>query len=160
MKYALPKQDLNAPDLYIPLMSFTTYILLYGLLKGIMGSSSFSPDILINAVWKCLLIQSLETLIIRFTLMMLNVTLPFLDIFAYTGFKYVGLCIDIVARGFGSILAIVAMIYTSLMFGYFLLKSLAAAVPSSTNSSGPPRHIVIIVISLIECIVSLFLNWL
>ena len=34
-KWALPRDDTCAPDLYIPLMSFVTYVLLYGLYTGI-----------------------------------------------------------------------------------------------------------------------------
>lgn len=33
-KYAPPRDDMNAPDLYIPLMSFITFVLVTGLLKG------------------------------------------------------------------------------------------------------------------------------
>ena len=39
-KWALPKDDTCAPDLYIPSMSFITYVLLYGLCTG-MGSGVF-----------------------------------------------------------------------------------------------------------------------
>jgi hypothetical protein len=31
--YAAPRGDLNAPDLYIPLMSFVTYIIIVGFLR-------------------------------------------------------------------------------------------------------------------------------
>ena len=55
-KWALPKQDVNSPDLYIPVMAFVTYILLCGLVTGI--SSAFTPEVLSNAVWRCLLLVS------------------------------------------------------------------------------------------------------
>jgi hypothetical protein len=32
--YAQPKDDLNAPDLYIPTMAFVTYVLLIGFVMG------------------------------------------------------------------------------------------------------------------------------
>lgn len=32
--YAPPSGDINAPDLYLPLMSFITFVLITGLLKG------------------------------------------------------------------------------------------------------------------------------
>lgn len=46
-KWATPRQDFNAPDLYIPLMAFMTYVLLYGMGKGLM-SVGFTPDVIIQ----------------------------------------------------------------------------------------------------------------
>lgn len=42
--------DVNAPDLYVPLMSFITFVLVTGYAKGAAaalskGSSSFSPEV-------------------------------------------------------------------------------------------------------------------
>lgn len=34
IQYAPPSRDINAPDLYIPLMGFLTYILIVGYSKG------------------------------------------------------------------------------------------------------------------------------
>lgn len=33
--FAAPRSDLNAPDLYIPVMSFVTYIIIVGIASGI-----------------------------------------------------------------------------------------------------------------------------
>merc|ERR1719313_241094 len=38
------KTDVQEPDLYIPLMSFITYVILYGIKRGIV--SDFHPEIL------------------------------------------------------------------------------------------------------------------
>ena len=32
-----PRDDVNAPDLYIPIMSFVTYVLVYGLALGLLN---------------------------------------------------------------------------------------------------------------------------
>ena len=45
-KFALPRDDPNAPELYLPVMSFVTYILLCGYTKGI--AYSFTPEVLIQ----------------------------------------------------------------------------------------------------------------
>ena len=37
LSYKPPIYDINAPDLYIPLMSFGTYIVLAGLALGLVG---------------------------------------------------------------------------------------------------------------------------
>lgn len=42
-KWALPRQDVNAPDLYIPLMSFITYVLLVGF-KKVLSSVNLDND--------------------------------------------------------------------------------------------------------------------
>ena len=33
--YNEPRQDINAPDLYIPTMAFVTYVLMCGIVKGL-----------------------------------------------------------------------------------------------------------------------------
>lgn len=155
-KFALPKQDKNAPDLYIPLMSFITYVLLFGLCKGL--ESGFTPEVLINAIWRCLILQCVECLVIKFGLSLMSVPLPFLDIFAYTGYKYVGLCINTVARFFGTTFNFISSTYMSLMLAYFVLKSLAAVVP--IQATGPPRHLMLLAFAGIQFFVALILCWL
>lgn len=38
--YAPPRSDLNAPDLYIPVMSFITYIIITGFVTGLEKSTA------------------------------------------------------------------------------------------------------------------------
>jgi len=42
--YKYPRDDINAPDLYIPIMSFITFILLMGLALGVYHR--FTPETL------------------------------------------------------------------------------------------------------------------
>ena len=44
-----------------------------------------TPDVLINAVWKCCILQVFEAVLISGGLSMMSVSLPFLDIVSYTG---------------------------------------------------------------------------
>jgi len=37
LSYKPPVQDINAPDLYIPLMAFGTYIVIAGYALGVLG---------------------------------------------------------------------------------------------------------------------------
>lgn len=64
-------------------MSFVTYVLLCGLSTG-LGETDFTPDDLIQTVWRCIILQIGETVIIKFGLSLMQVSLPFLDIFSYT----------------------------------------------------------------------------
>lgn len=143
-----------APDLYIPLMSFITYALLIGLRKGL--GSGFTPDILINSIWRCLILQLCETMVIKFGLSVMQVPLPMLDVFAYTGYKYVGLSLSTVARALGGTISLLVGFYSSASLGYFILKSMAAVVPAS-HSTGPPRHLMLLGFAAIQFFVSFIL---
>ena len=61
--YLPPTQDVNAPDLYIPIMAFTTYVVMIGLLKGTVGE--FTPDVLSQVMMSSLFMECLEVLLIR-----------------------------------------------------------------------------------------------
>jgi protein transport protein YIF1 len=132
-KWALPKQDVNAPDLYIPLMSFFTYVLLYGLSKG-LGSAEFSPDTIIQAIWRCLALQTLESCLIKFGTNMLSAPVPFLDVIAYSGYKYVPLCVNSLLKMINGTIGMIVALVTACMLAYFVLKSMAAAIPPSAAS--------------------------
>lgn len=147
-----------APDLYIPLMSFISYVLLFGLCKGISGDE-FSPELLIQAVWRCLILQGCEVLIIKFGLNMMNVTLPWLDVFSYTGYKYVLLIINTVARIFGRTFNFLSSLYSSYMLAFFILRTMAAVVPITTTA-GPPRHLVLAGFAALQFVVVFILCWL
>jgi len=155
-KYALPRHDNNAPDLYIPLMAFLTYILLVGYVRG--TANRFTPETLIHAVWVCVGVQAVETAVIKLALNTLQATLPVLDVFAYTGYKYVGLCVSTALLFLGRPFHIFSTLYTSLMLGYFVLKTLAAAVPPLTTA-GPPRHVVLLVLAALQVLIVCLLSW-
>lgn len=121
-------------------MSFLTYLLLVGVAKGTNGA--FTPEFLTQALGRCLALQIVECLIIKFCLQMMQVSLPFLDIFAYTGYKYVALCINSIALVFGRTVYFLCMLVTAVILAYFVLKSMAAVVPAS--SKGPPRHLMLL----------------
>jgi len=148
-KYASPRDDPNAPDLYIPLMSFITYMLLVGLCKG-LGSSGFSPEMLGNSIWNCFVVQMFECVIIKVALSTTSVTaISFVDIVSYTGYKYFGLAIHTFCRMLGTYVSILVGIYITIASFFFILKAIAAVVPHQSNS-GPPRHLIILCIALTQ----------
>lgn len=159
-KWALPKDDVNAPDLYIPVMSFITYCILVCYAKRAGGASGMyvnTPDILINAVWKCCILQVFEAALIYGGLSMMSVSLPFLDIISYTGYKYVGLCASTIMLLFGSTIYFIVALYSCAMLGYFILKSMAAVVPK--EASGPlPRHIMLVVFAGLQFLIAFILS--
>jgi hypothetical protein len=55
--------DENAPDLYIPTMAFITYVLVTGLVKGML--KEFHPDVLVAASSSALATHLVEVLLLR-----------------------------------------------------------------------------------------------
>lgn len=88
--YALPKEDINAPDLYIPSMAFVTYVILVGIIYGMGGK--FKPDMLGLTASSALIFSFLELLIIKLGCYLLSFgnELAFLDVMSYVGYKYIG----------------------------------------------------------------------
>ena len=119
-KYASPVKDENAPDLYLPLMSFVTYIVVCSYIKGTNGK--FTPEVLSQVMYYCLGWQFLEVLIIYFGLYTLQQQSPLLDLVANTGYKYVGLCINMVVGMFlGRSMYYVALLWTGTMTSFFVV---------------------------------------
>lgn len=86
-----PRDDLNSPDMYIPVMAFVTYILLYTLLAGLRGH--FHPELLGKLASTAFAIVLLEILGLKFGCYLLNISneSQLLDLVAYSGYKFVGI---------------------------------------------------------------------
>jgi hypothetical protein len=120
-KYATPANDENAPDLYLPLMSFVTYIILCSYVKGTNGK--FTPEVLSQVMYFCLGWQLLEILVIKCGLYTLKQQSPFLDLVANTGYKYVGLCINmLVGMSLGRSMYYMSLLWTGIMTAYFMVR--------------------------------------
>lgn len=82
--FATPRDDINSPDMYIPIMAFVTYILLNSLMAGIRGA--FQADLLGQTAGWALAFLLTENIIIKFGCYLLNIPSTFfLDFVAYTG---------------------------------------------------------------------------
>lgn len=167
-KYALPRNDVNAPDLYLPLMAYVTYGIIVCYSKD-TDAVVFTPESLIQILWRCCLFQLCEVGLIKAACSLMSVTnIAILDMFSYTGYKYVGLCVSAlvgvtIARLVGWWLYALVALYTSVACGYVILKSFAACVPKDSEvaaTNGPPRHLVILGVAAIELVVALIFNWL
>ena len=149
-KYELPIHDDNALDLYIPMMSLITYVLLCGLCYGTSGQ--FNPEVLPDVTTKCVLIQILEVLLFRLGFYMMQVPTGMIDLFSVTGYKYLGLTINMLV-GYSLSLALVSgghkgyyamFLFTASSASYFMLKFMANNIPTVTASSGPKREFVVL----------------
>eukprot|EP00903_Cladosiphon_okamuranus_P012030 g11295.t1 len=134
-KFERPVADANAPDLYVPLMSFITFVLVTGYAKGSSGAGKFSPEDLTEVTSSCVILQLLEVLLIRLGLYLLNSPAVVLDLVAYTGYKYVGLCINMtLGICLGKTAYYVALLWTGSMASFFMFKTMAHTVPTGSAS--------------------------
>lgn len=149
-KYALPTNDDNALDLYIPAMSLITYVLLCGLCYGTSGQ--FDPEVLPDVTTRCMVIQVIEVLLFRLGFYLMQIPANFMDLFAVTGYKYLGLTINMLT-GYSLSLALVSgghkgyygmFLWTASAASYFMLKTMANNTPTVTASSGPKREFVVL----------------
>mgnify|MGYP001191221927 CR=1 FL=1 len=121
--YLPPTQDVNAPDLYIPIMAFTTYVVMIGLLKGTVGE--FTPDVLSQVMMSSLFMECLEVLLIRVGFTITRVppeNISSMDILSWSFYKYVGLCLTTLSYLFAGELAYyLVLLYTSLALAWFYM---------------------------------------
>ena len=89
--YAAPRADLNSPDLYIPVMSFVSYIIIVGFRSGLSGGTAFSPDILGLTASSAFFVILIEVLLVKAGFYFLNVStdIGLLDLISYTGYKFI-----------------------------------------------------------------------
>ena len=127
--YAPPTKDTNAPDLYIPLMGAITFVLIVSFVKG--TSMNFTPDVLYEVSQHCAFMQMMEILLIKLLLYLFGharAQLGFFDVLAFTGYKYVGLCVNmLVAMCFGWWVYYPVLLYTGLSMGYFIVQTFKAS---------------------------------
>jgi protein transport protein YIF1 len=148
VSYALPNVDENAPDLYIPSMSLITYCLMCAFCYGAAGD--FSPEVLPDIISKCFITQIAEVLLIRLGFYLMQASVPLLDLFAYTGYKYLGLSINMSlgmiagTLGYGTKGFYLAFLWTASAAAYFMLKTMAHNIPTVVSNTGPKREFMVI----------------
>ncbi|CUS09367.1 unnamed protein product [Tuber aestivum] len=133
-----PREDINSPDMYIPVMAFVTYILLSTLLYGLAGR--FNPEQLGYTASFAFTIVILEIIIIKIGCYLLNIDndSQLLDLVAYSGYKFVGIIVTLTITTLGS------KWLEYLVFGYafnanafFLLRSLKYVLLPDTTADNP-----------------------
>ncbi|KAG0202803.1 hypothetical protein BGX28_004784 [Mortierella sp. GBA30] len=124
--YLPPRDDLNAPDMYIPVMAFVTYVLLIGISEG--TENRFRPEILGPTASSAMAVVLLEFVMIKLCIYLLNITseVPILDLVAYSGYKFVGIIVSIIVRLSKAPTSLfwTVFLYTGAATGFFLLRSL------------------------------------
>lgn len=141
--YLPPREDINSPDMYIPMMALVTYILLSTLLAGLRGA--FKPELLGYTTTQAISVMLLEILIIKLGTFLLNISSSsqLLDLVAYSGYKFVGVIISLLLTSLFSQLNIggswaswVVFVYCFNANAFFLLRSLRYVLLPESNPQG------------------------
>eukprot|EP00126_Sphaerothecum_destruens_P010129 Sdes_comp20679_c0_seq1m16144 len=142
-EYVQPRDDINAPDLYIPTMAFVTYILIYGIALG--TKNEFQPDLLGLVCSRTMIWLFVEVGFIYFGFYLLNVSsdIHVLDLFAYCGYKYMGCVVTLLFAmvGVPSFPVIFLCLYFSFAVAYFQIKTLRLVIlPDASSNSILSSH--------------------
>ncbi|KAL6741405.1 hypothetical protein Aduo_014663 [Ancylostoma duodenale] len=131
------KDDVNAPDLYIPLMAFITYIIVSGFVLGTQGR--FSPEILGILTSNAFIWVIIENIIIFVSKYVLNISqsLSVWHSLAYSTYKFFGMiiCLLMFMAG-GKTFYYCALGYTSLALVFFLLRTVKNFIFDSHHFGG------------------------
>jgi len=128
--YLPPREDINSPDMYIPVMSLVTYILLSTLLAGFRGQ--FQPELMGYNASVAIGVVMVEILLLRLGCYILSIsnTSQLLDLVAYSGYKFVGVIFTIclaeavnAGRGTGGWIGWSLFFYTFLANSLFLVST-------------------------------------
>lgn len=126
-----PRDDLNSPDMYIPLMALVTYILLSTILSSLHGA--FEPELLGYNSTFAFFIVIIEIALLKLGCYLLSISneSQLLDLVAYSGYKFVGSIVTLLiseilngGKGTGGWIGWTIFTYTFLANALFLLRSL------------------------------------
>jgi hypothetical protein len=124
-----PREDLNSPDMYIPLMSVVTYVLLYTLIAGLRGA--FKPELLGSISGTAMLIVLGEIALLKFAMYILSINSEsqLLDLVAYSGYKFIGVIVTLAVAeiwnrggGTGGWVGWTVFAYTFMANAFFLVR--------------------------------------
>lgn len=88
--FCVPREDVNSPDMYIPLMALVTYVIATSIIYGLRGR--FHPEVLGYTASRALAIVLIEFSAIKLGCYLLNIQgdHTVFDLLAYSGYKFVG----------------------------------------------------------------------
>lgn len=90
------KVDVDQPDLYIPVMSYVTYVLIFGLQRGIL--QDFRPEVLPSTASFAMVLLFLEVGVAKMGFYVVGSAVPFLELMANCSYKFVPVTMMVLAR--------------------------------------------------------------
>ncbi|EMS17377.1 protein YIF1A, putative [Entamoeba histolytica HM-3:IMSS] len=137
--YNVPQEDIYAPDLYIPLMGFISYVLAIGFYYGSKGT--FTPETLSMTTTLCLILISLEVMILKFLeYMLFNYSSDFRIYLSYVSYVFVPV---LMCTFVGSLqipyLTYIALLFFGTSYAFFLYKTLFGSLASIQTEENKKR---------------------
>lgn len=136
MSFLAPKDDINSPDMYIPIMGMVTYILIWNTQEGLKGS--FNPDNLYYKLSSTVAFVLLDLAILKLGLYLLvstnSKTTNLTELVCFVGYKFVPLILASFVPKQPIYLKLLAQIYLFIAFGVFLLRSVKFNLFATANS--------------------------
>ncbi|KAF4595259.1 ER to Golgi transporter Yif1 [Ophiocordyceps camponoti-floridani] len=146
--YLPPREDINSPDMYIPVMALVTFILLSTLIAGLRGK--FQPELLGYTATTGMVVVIVEIVALKLGCFMLSISSQsqLLDLIAYSGYKFVGIIVTIAVaeisnggKGTGGWAGWAVFFYTFLANSLFLMRSLKyVLLPETSGNTGGPMQ--------------------
>ncbi|CAD8149544.1 unnamed protein product [Paramecium pentaurelia] len=88
----LTTKNIQAPDLYLPLMGLITLVLLQCLNIGINNATQYISIYMINSIWKCLIISFIEVIFMRIMFYLFgNLKVSIIDLISISNYRYCSL---------------------------------------------------------------------
>ncbi|KAF5140569.1 protein transport protein yif1 [Vairimorpha ceranae] len=111
----------NRPDLYIPIMSFFTYILVKGMYYGIQNC--FTPEKIGFIFSRLVFLEMIFIAVVKGLAYFMNINLKVLDMVCYSGYKYFTILIlQLIPRI--RFISFLITLYSYISFFFFLSRSL------------------------------------
>jgi len=176
MDYNSPRDDINSPDLYIPVMSCVTYVILFAITITLRSTNEntgtgtdkaqdqkleFNPELLGGTTLKLFSLLIGEVLLMKFIcyLMSISADVAFLDLIAYSGYKFVGIIVvSILNHIIPKFITYLIFAYVSLALGFFMLRSMKYFVLTdqslSANTQRRNKIHFLFFIALMEIVIS------
>lgn len=127
------KTDINDTDLYIPLMSFVTYVVVYGMQRGTVNT--FEPGVLSSTASFATSLLILEVGAAKFALYVVGSTAAAMDLVANCGYKFVPLVVMVLCRiALGGTLYYILFMYLAAAAAMAVRHFMLHAKPAQTSS--------------------------
>lgn len=154
-----PVKHANSPDLYLPLMALSTYVLAVGLAKG--TTHVFNPEIIVEVFGSSIFCQTLQVVAMKcsaFLLVGQDVQLSWLDLVAYSGYQFVGVAINmLMGVCFGTLAYNLTLAWTASCAAFVMFKTMQRVV-GGTESSQKKLYFVLLCAAL-QVVIMWFLGF-
>lgn len=130
--------DVNAPDMYIPIMGVTSYVMVICIMRGLEGS--FHPQLIRSLASSTAALLIVELAVLKLGTYLVGGDSKTLDMVAYSGYKFVCITIVSLLKYYG-VFKWIVFLYLGLANSFFLLRSMRfLLLPPDGSSTVSPRQ--------------------